>query len=112
MIVFRVQCEHGNGPYNARCECRSKPTLYEARCGEGFRHRPAPWTDNIQGFDDMGEEERAKWTFAFPNRYALFQWWGPSELSAMAKLGFRVRKIVVTQVRVSASGAQCIFRRA
>lgn len=112
MIVFRVQCEHGNGPYNARCECRNSPALYDARCAESFRHRPAPWSDPIQGFDEMTDEERANWTFGFPNRYALFQWWGPHELTAMARLGFKVRKIAAERVRISASGAQCIFRRA
>ena len=97
-IVYRVEDEQGIGPHQAEV----LPQLWRAT-----KNRPLP--DQDFGPSDLALLGRG-YLFGFRAPRDAVRWFGKRTLDTLAEFGLVIREVPATDVRVSSSGRQLIFR--
>jgi hypothetical protein len=100
--VYRIENEHGEGPY--RAECPKSRALLRHHSKEETRDRwPVPWNDT-----GIGRDEHCNERCAFTSLRKLRQWFTEVEIRRLADMGFAI--VRHTHVKITARGKrQCLF---
>jgi hypothetical protein len=104
MLIWRVQCEHGLGPYQYHCGHLTN------LIGLPGYSTPSPYSDFGP---DIFEYLNRNWYFACPSLEASIAWFGIDMIARLHEENYALMAFEVpdTDVWVSNSGRQCVFRQ-
>ena len=98
MIVYRVEDDDYNGPYNGKNKVTPIPS----------DNQPTPGND-IEGWYDLSFDNRHEYLFGFTDIIQLFNWFDDNTLNRLAIYRFHIGVYEVPEDNVMYGSAQVAF---